>query len=247
MCGINGVSRVKAAEVVLSTVIEDAAYLCHVAGRGRDSNGVAFLNEQGGISVFKAVGPIKPVVAKEAIRGVKTATAVAHVRRASEGAVNISNTHPMSSEDRRFVLVHNGHVFNHNKLRRSLIKNGHIFVGTNDTEVLVHLFETYWGGQIDVEDLCEAAVKTLSMAVGMANLIFLFEDGTMLVYCDGTLSFKKIRNGLRFASQRTVGRRWKRLSSGDLLIVKDGKILHSENIEKILKPSFSLSSWFGGR
>jgi len=243
MCGINGVSSAEATEEVLPMVIEDATYLCHVAQRGRDSSGVAFLNQQGGISMFKAVGPINPIVAMEAIRGEQTSAAVGHVRWASMGAVNIANAHPMPSEDRRFVLVHNGHIFNHNKLRRSLIKDGHVFVGTNDTEVLVHLFETYWGGQTNIEDLREAAVETLSMVIGKANMIFLFEDGTMLIYCDGALSFKKIESGFRFASQRTVGGQWKRLRPADLLIVKDGEILHSENIHNL---KFSLSNWFGG-
>jgi glucosamine--fructose-6-phosphate aminotransferase (isomerizing) len=152
MCGIVGVTGTKDAATVLLEGLKRLEY------RGYDSAGIALLRADGQ-HIFKEKGKIKNL--EEMLRNVDLSgtCGIAHTRWATHGAPNAINAHPHVSGD--VALVHNGIIENHGALKVQLTKQGHKFASDTDTEVLVHLIDQLYEG-----DLVEAVQRALGVVEG---------------------------------------------------------------------------------
>jgi glucosamine--fructose-6-phosphate aminotransferase (isomerizing) len=156
MCGINGVVGLNNISEVLFQGIRNLEY------RGYDSCGIALMNKNN-LVVRKNTGGVEEFFRKGDILSAKGKTGIAHTRWATHGKVTYDNTHPFTSCDGAFALVHNGIISNYRFLRDGLIGEGHTFRSETDTEVIPHLIEKYYKKYSSVE---KALVKTLNVLEG---------------------------------------------------------------------------------
>lgn len=155
MCGIVGYTGKREALPILISGLQRLEY------RGYDSAGVAVLSDNG-IDVRKIPGKIKDLIGLLKKHPLSSSNSgIAHTRWATHGAPNKVNAHPHVSCDGDISVVHNGIIENYLKLKESLIKEGHKFVSQTDTEVLAHLIEKYYKG-----DLKSAVIEALKKVEG---------------------------------------------------------------------------------
>ena len=141
MCGIVGYIGDNLPKKVLYDGLAKLEY------RGYDSAGIAII-EENKIIIKKAVGKLNAlgeVLNKEYIQG---NMGIGHTRWATHGGPTVKNAHPHMDCKGELVLVHNGIIENYLELRAELIKKGHIFKSETDTEVIVHLIEEYYTGNL---------------------------------------------------------------------------------------------------
>ena len=155
MCGIVGYTGSQPAAPILLDGLKKLEY------RGYDSAGVAVLNE-GVIKVDKVSGRIANLCElTEDGKNCPGLLGIGHTRWATHGAPTDTNAHPHLSNDGRFAIVHNGIIENYISLREELISKGYHFDSETDTEVIVHLIEMYYKG-----DLRRAVIKTSARLSG---------------------------------------------------------------------------------
>ncbi|MEW6191883.1 MAG: glutamine--fructose-6-phosphate transaminase (isomerizing) [Bacillota bacterium] len=141
MCGIVGYTGEQQALPRLLTGLKKLEY------RGYDSAGVAVL-EQGRLVVHKKEGKI--AVLEASLNGSFPAgnTGIGHTRWATHGAPTDYNAHPHLDCTGRLAVVHNGIIENYLELRRELAARGHRLVSDTDTEVIPHLLEEFYDGDL---------------------------------------------------------------------------------------------------
>ena len=171
MCGIVGFTGSQNAAPILLDGLKKLEY------RGYDSAGIAVLGEKG-IHMVKASGMIKNLDAK--IKGgaaLPGHAGIGHTRWATHGEPTDVNAHPHMSNDNKFSVVHNGIIENYAQLREELKGKGFQFKSETDTEVIVHLMDMYYEG-----DLKKAVLKTISRLEGAYALgILCSEEGGRIV------------------------------------------------------------------
>ena len=142
MCGIVGFTGAQPAAPILLEGLKKLEY------RGYDSAGIAVMDGDT-ITVSKVTGRIANLCEKTA-DGTKITgtTGIGHTRWATHGAPTEENAHPHLSNDGRFAIVHNGIIENYISLREELIQDGYFFESETDTEVIVHLIEMYYRGNV---------------------------------------------------------------------------------------------------
>ena len=159
MCGIVGFTGLKPAAPILLDGLKRLEY------RGYDSAGIAVF-EDGKLLVKKAQGRLSTLC--ELIddgRDLESTVGIGHTRWATHGKPSDINAHPHLSPDGSFALVHNGIVENYATIKDDLIKKGDKFVSETDSEVVVHLLQHNYDG-----DLFKAFVKTVNMLQGSYSL-----------------------------------------------------------------------------
>jgi len=161
MCGIVGYIGLRAAVPVLLEGLKKLEY------RGYDSSGIAVLEEDG-IRIAKSKGKIAVLEEKLAKRTFKSNIGVGHTRWATHGRPSDVNAHPHMDCHGDFAVVHNGIIENYLELKEWLISEGHLFRSETDTEVLAHLVEHYYRG-----DLEEAVRQTLAKVSGSFAIVIL--------------------------------------------------------------------------
>ena len=165
MCGIVGFTGQQAAAPLLLEGLKRLEY------RGYDSAGIAVIGPEG-ITLDKTSGRIANLCEKtENGAAVPGSTGIGHTRWATHGAPTDCNAHPHMSNDGRFAVVHNGIIENYAALREELMARGYRFFSQTDTEVVVHLIEMYYTG-----DLKTAVMKTVSRLEGSYALGILCTD-----------------------------------------------------------------------
>ncbi|MDD4237229.1 MAG: glutamine--fructose-6-phosphate transaminase (isomerizing) [Desulfotomaculaceae bacterium] len=154
MCGIVGYIGPKEAVSILVDGLEKLEY------RGYDSAGVAITSEEN-LEILKRVGKLAAL--KDKLNGHEYCAnvGIGHTRWATHGKPSDANAHPHTDCTGQFAVVHNGIIENYLSLREWLESEGHIFVSQTDTEVLPHLIEHFYDG-----DLLEAVLMTVSKLVG---------------------------------------------------------------------------------
>ncbi|HEX8851484.1 MAG TPA: glutamine--fructose-6-phosphate transaminase (isomerizing) [Gemmatimonadaceae bacterium] len=160
MCGIVGYVGPRIATPVLIEGLKRLEY------RGYDSAGVAIMNGKG-LETRKAVGKIavlESVVDDDPVEGMM---GIAHTRWATHGAPNECNAHPHHDCTGTIAVVHNGIIENYGALRTMLQERGHTFVSETDTEVLAHLIEAAFDGNLEqaVADSLHLVEGTYGIAV----------------------------------------------------------------------------------
>lgn len=166
MCGIVGYVGHREALPILLDGLKRLEY------RGYDSAGVALL-EGGEIHNVKSAGRIESLEAK--LKDQKwqghsrqTTIGIAHTRWATHGLPTSKNAHPHLDCHGKIALVHNGIIENYEYLKATLLEEGHTFSSDTDTEVLVHLIEKYYRG--DLASAVRSALQEVEGTYGIAVL-----------------------------------------------------------------------------
>lgn len=128
--------------------------------RGYDSAGIAVCLDTK-IEVVKKKGFIRDLEKELENRALKASSGIGHTRWATHGEPNDVNSHPHTDCRGKFAVVHNGIIENYKELKKELESRGHTFKSKTDTEVIVHLIEENYEG-----DLLQAVLKTVKKLKG---------------------------------------------------------------------------------
>lgn len=154
MCGIVGfIGTVQAKDILLEG-------LKRLEYRGYDSAGIA-VDDGESINVIRRLGKVSELVASVGEGDCLGTCGIGHTRWATHGAPSERNAHPHTSCANEIAVVHNGIIENFAELREELTGRGHVFDSETDTEVVAHLVEEAYKG-----DLLEAVRYAASRLVG---------------------------------------------------------------------------------
>lgn len=136
MCGIVGyIGTKRQAYPILIKGLKRLEY------RGYDSAGLALLNEDHALNVYKAKGKVADLEAACSGKDIKGTIGIAHTRWATHGEPSTTNAHPHYSESKDLAIIHNGIIENYAEIKKNLKDKGVVFQSDTDTEVLVQLVE----------------------------------------------------------------------------------------------------------
>jgi len=176
MCGIIGYIGDKPAQPILLNCLRRLEY------RGYDSCGIAVA--AGSIGVYKDAVRVAEL-AKVAPRLNGTA-GIGHTRWATHGEPSQVNAHPHLDCSGKIAVVHNGVINNFQRLKRELTAEGHSFVSETDTEVISHLIEKYYDGNL--EKAVEAALSDIDgsyaiivLVAGESKLVAARKDSPLII------------------------------------------------------------------
>ncbi len=231
MCGIVGyIGRRDSVPIILDA-------LRRLEYRGYDSAGIAVIDSAGMLAGSKAEGKLSRLAERlnngESLSGV---VGVGHTRWATHGPPSDANAHPHLDCRGRIAVVHNGIIENYAALRARLLELGHVFSSQTDTEVLAHLIELHYDG-----DLEEAVRRTLHDVRGAYALgVISSDDPDHLVFA---------RNG---ASPLVLG-----IGEGEMYVASDTPailpytrreiILQEGEIAVVARDGYRLTDYSGAR
>lgn len=135
MCGIVGYIGHREAYPILIKGLKRLEY------RGYDSAGVALINDNGDLNVYKTKGKVVDLEAFCSDKNVSGNVGIAHTRWATHGEPSSLNAHPHYSESKNLAIIHNGIIENYADLKKKLVSDGVHFRSDTDTEVIVQLVE----------------------------------------------------------------------------------------------------------
>jgi glutamine---fructose-6-phosphate transaminase (isomerizing) len=195
MCGIVGYVGERDSVPIILDALGRLEY------RGYDSAGIAVIDDAGVLTGTKAEGKLQRLADRltngEALRG---RIGVGHTRWATHGRPSDANAHPHMDCTGKIAVVHNGIIENYGPLRAGLLAEGHTFKSETDTEVISHLIESHYRG-----DLLAAVRRTLAQVRGAYAL------GVISADLPGKLIFA--RNG---ASPLVIG-----VGEGEMFVASD--------------------------
>ncbi|MBV9100073.1 MAG: glutamine--fructose-6-phosphate transaminase (isomerizing) [Candidatus Dormibacteraeota bacterium] len=143
MCGIIGYAGPRPAAPILLESLQRLEY------RGYDSAGIAVLEPNGGSTVVKNDHKVAELVRQVEAEGLPEGTVgIGHTRWATHGRPSVENAHPHQDCSGNIHLIHNGIIENYRELRAELIGRGHTFSSDTDTEVVPHLIEDQFRGDL---------------------------------------------------------------------------------------------------
>ena len=164
MCGIVGYVGDRIATPMLLEGLKRLEY------RGYDSAGVAIMNGKG-LETRRAAGKIarlEAVIANDPPLGTM---GIAHTRWATHGPPTVTNAHPHASQNGKIAVVHNGIIENATALKAGLEARGYVFKSDTDTEVLAHLIEVAYAGNLEA-----AVIEALRQCDGTYGLAAITSD-----------------------------------------------------------------------
>lgn len=164
MCGIVGYVGFRNAADVLLEGLRRLEY------RGYDSAGVAVRTREG-LKVVKRAGKLSALAEALQAEPLFGDLGIGHTRWATHGAPTDPNAHPHTTEDGRIAVVHNGIFENYLELKRALEAKGHTFRSETDSEVLAHLIEEKYQG-----DLFKALRESLKEVRGAYAVVVAHKD-----------------------------------------------------------------------
>ncbi len=176
MCGIVGYIGKKQAQPILINALGKLEY------RGYDSCGIAVFSS--GIKVYK--DKVRVAELKKVLPRIEGTIGIGHTRWATHGEPSQVNAHPHCDCVGNIAVVHNGVINNFQKLKRQLISESHTLVSETDTEVIPHLIEKYYDGNL--EDAVEAALHEvegsyaiIALTVGERKLVVARKDSPVII------------------------------------------------------------------
>lgn len=135
MCGIVGYIGKRQVFPILIKGLKRLEY------RGYDSAGVAMINDNGDLSVYKTKGKVADLEQFCEDKDITGTVGIAHTRWATHGEPSSVNAHPHYSESKNIAIIHNGIIENYADLKKKLVADGVTFRSDTDTEVIVQLIE----------------------------------------------------------------------------------------------------------
>ena len=135
MCGIVGYIGKRQVFPILIKGLKRLEY------RGYDSAGVAMINDNGDLSVYKTKGKVADLERFCEDKDISGTVGIAHTRWATHGEPSSVNAHPHYSESKNIAIIHNGIIENYADLKKKLVADGVKFRSDTDTEVIVQLIE----------------------------------------------------------------------------------------------------------
>jgi len=169
MCGIVAYIGQKSAVPLLLEGLKKLEY------RGYDSAGICVAIDHR-LEVIKRKGKIIELENVPGISEISTQIGIAHTRWATHGAPNELNAHPHLSCHAEIAIVHNGIIENYHSLKDMLKKEGHCFSSETDSEVLAHLIEKFYNG-----DLASAVIKALHNVEGTFGIAVMHQAEERIV------------------------------------------------------------------
>ena len=165
MCGIIGYVGDREAKPLLLQGLKRLEY------RGYDSAGIA-LREDASLDYVRAVGNLQNLVDAAGPNGSSSHHGLGHTRWATHGGVTELNAHPLTGCDAaKIAMVLNGIVENYRELKQELIDQGHTFTSETDAEVVVHMLEREYDG-----DLAAALVRVYPQLEGHFSIVAIHHD-----------------------------------------------------------------------
>jgi len=165
MCGIIGYVGTREAKPLLLQGLKRLEY------RGYDSAGIA-LREEDGLDYVRAVGKLNNLIEAAGPNGSRARHGVGHTRWATHGSVTEQNAHPLVGCDAgKLAIVLNGIVENYRELRAQLVADGHTFNSETDAEVVVHLLEQEYDG-----DIAQALIRAYPKLEGHFTIVAIHHD-----------------------------------------------------------------------
>ncbi|MBC7380428.1 MAG: glutamine--fructose-6-phosphate transaminase (isomerizing) [Burkholderiaceae bacterium] len=167
MCGIVGAVSTRNIVPILVQGLQRLEY------RGYDSCGVAV--HAGGLQRARSTSRVAELMEQVTADHIEGTTGIAHTRWATHGAPAVHNAHPhfshgpgadAATRPARVALVHNGIIENHDELRAALKAKGYVFNSQTDTEVIAHLIDSLYDG--DIFEAVKAALLQLHGAYAIA-------------------------------------------------------------------------------
>lgn len=210
--------------------------------RGYDSAGIALLDNEKNLKVYKKTGKVVDLENEIGSKDIKASTGMGHTRWATHGAPNDKNAHPHLSGNAEFAIIHNGIIENYASLKAMLIQKGHTFSSETDTEVLIHLIEeVYQHNDVTFE---EAVRMSLTQVIGAYAIVILSKSNPnyLIGAKKGSPMVIGVGKGEHFiASDATPIVEYTRnviyLNDGEVAII-DGEQLTIKTIDNTLKTPF---------
>ncbi len=175
MCGIVGYIGERQAQSVLLNCLHRLEY------RGYDSCGIAVGSD---VEVYKDTVRVK--VLEKTSPSLTGVIGIGHTRWATHGEPSQVNAHPHCDCTGKIAVVHNGIINNFQKLRQQLTSEGHNFISETDTEVIPHLIEKYYDG--DLEKAVETALREVDgsyaiivLMAGEPKLVAARKDSPLII------------------------------------------------------------------
>ncbi len=254
MCGIYGFVGVNALTQTLKG-IKNLEY------RGYDSAGIAFLNSnfktdeyknnifvlKNGFNIIKQQGEISKLETIINNLKPKSEISIGHTRWATHGEPSVLNSHPHFSNNKQWIVVHNGIIENYLELKTEL--KGFNFVSDTDTEVIAQLLEKHFNGNVleTIKNVCNKLIGSYALAVinvNEPNLIYVAKQGSPCVVGCGK------NYGVVCSDLNSVNKTEKVyvLPNNSFSIVKKGEVeIFNNKLEKInLKNVKNLNNAMGG-
>ncbi len=159
MCGIICYCGQKKAIPILINGLKKLEY------RGYDSAGLSVIENENSI-IIRSDGKVSNLETKTANIITDASFGIAHTRWATHGKPSELNAHPQSDSKKKISVVHNGIIENYVDLKNELIEKGYKLISETDTEVIAHLIDMYFTGDLEIAVL--KAVERLSGTFGLA-------------------------------------------------------------------------------
>lgn len=164
MCRVSGYIGKKDALPIIMDGLRRQSY------GGYDSSGI-LIGDGSTLTNLKAVGKLENLEKKLDGKDLRGNWGIGHIRWATHGGVNETNAHPHCDCSQNIWVVHNGIIENYKELKEKLIKEGHKFYSETDTEVLSHLIEKFFQGNLE-----EATRKALKLIRGTYGLLVIAKN-----------------------------------------------------------------------
>jgi glucosamine--fructose-6-phosphate aminotransferase (isomerizing) len=205
--------------------------------RGYDSAGVAMIDEQGKLNIYKTKGKVTDLESFCAEKDTTGHVGIAHTRWATHGEPSSINAHPHYSSTGRLALIHNGIIENFITIKEKLIARGIKFKSVTDSEVLVQLIEYIMLN--NKLDLLEAVQVALHQVIGAYAIAILDREHPQTIVCarqssplviglgdDGAFYLASDASPIAEYTDKVVY-----LNDGDIAVLQQGKELNVVNME----------------
>lgn len=231
MCGIVGYIGTKNAYPILMEGLKRLEY------RGYDSAGVAMINEQGKLNIYKTKGKVADLESFCTEKDTTGHVGIAHTRWATHGEPSSINAHPHYSSSGRLALIHNGIIENFITIKEKLVARGIQFKSVTDSEVLVQLIEYIMLN--NKLELLEAVQVALHQVIGAYAIAILDREHPQTIVCarqssplviglgdDGAFYLASDASPIAEYTDKVVY-----LNDGDIAVLQSGEELNVVNME----------------
>ena len=239
MCGIVGYIGKKGASEIILDGLSKLEY------RGYDSSGIAVINGSSTVSWSKKKGRLsvlEDILAKDPIGG---NIGIGHTRWATHGEPSDSNAHPHLNKDETIAVVHNGIIENYMEIKEMLIAEGYAFRSDTDTEVIAHLIDKHYSGNL--LEAVFAAVSHLRGAYALGIVSSKHPNELVAVRNESPLIVGVGEDEYFIASDVPAILSYTRkvfyIENGEIVYIKDGKLTIYDQDHNPVKKELKTVEW----